>query len=51
MKKNIILITIIGLLLLALPLAANAEIVNSGIWANVFPWTRDSDGVLTISGT
>lgn len=51
MKKRIILITIIGLLLLILPLMAGAEIVDSGTCGDDLTWRLDNDGILTIRGS
>ena len=51
MKKQIILITIIGLFLVMLPLIAGAEIVDSGTCGDNLTWTIDENGILTISGS
>lgn len=50
MKKHIVIFTIIGLLLLVLPLIVNAEIVDSGSCGENVTWTLDDEGLLTISG-
>ncbi len=50
MKKSIIFIAIIGLLLVILPLTANAGIVASGTYGNGVSWKYSDDGILTISG-
>lgn len=51
MRKRIILITIIGLLMLMLPLMAGAEIVDSGECGEDATFILDDTGVLTIDGT
>lgn len=50
MKKHVFLITIIGLLLLVLPLMVNAEIVDSGTCGEGVTWELENNGQLTISG-
>lgn len=49
MKKRFILFAIIGLMLLALPLVANAT--SSGECGDNLTWVLDDNGVLTIAGS
>jgi len=51
MRKNCILIAIVGLLFLVFPLMANAEIVNSGTCGENITWELDNAGNLSINGT
>ncbi|MBR3430450.1 MAG: leucine-rich repeat protein [Clostridia bacterium] len=51
MKKRIFLISLVALVLLALPFAVCAEGPDSGKIGENITWTLDSSGVLTFSGT
>ena len=52
MKKQIIFIILIGILLLVLPITANADpaIVDSGTCGTNISWVLDDQSVLTVSG-
>ena len=51
MKRKYFLIAIIGLCLLALPLIAWAEVIDSGECGTGIAWMIDDEGLLTITGT
>ncbi len=50
MKRKLTVLMIIGLLLLILPLLANAEIIDTGICGDNLNWTLDENGCFSITG-
>ena len=51
MRKHRLILIVLGIALLVLPLAAQADVVNSGSCGENITWTLDSEGLLTISGS
>ncbi len=51
MKKRFLIVLFITMILLVIPLIANAATVDSGSCGTNVTWTLDDTGILTISGT